>query len=103
MYGVDNEGKQIGVTSEPYVDELAIAIRKKEGQARLNMALSAIQASISNAQAIADEYALDFSWEPRNLGTYYGKGSTADGRYEDGETTEGEWYPSSWSSSSIYC
>lgn len=55
---------------------------------------------VEDAMALADEHGLDFSYEPDHIGHYYGKGST---EQSDEPQGEGEWYPSSWSSSSIYC
>lgn len=54
-----------------------------------------IQELIDAAEKISDETGVEFDFEPDNIGTYYPVG------FED--RTEGEWYPSSWSSSSIYC
>jgi hypothetical protein len=95
MYGIDKSGKNIGVE-----DELN---RQQEGQKKLNAAVAAIDEAVVAAQAIADEYALEFYYVPNQIGTYFGKGNDADGKYDDGADNHGEWYPSSWNSSSAFC
>jgi hypothetical protein len=62
-----------------------------------------IQELIDAAQRIADETGEEFDFEPRNIGTYYPAGSENHPYADGGASGEGEWYPSSWSSSSIYC
>jgi hypothetical protein len=57
-----------------------------------------IQELIDTAQKIADETGEEFFFEPNNIGTYYPIGSK-----DNPNGSDGEWYPSSWSSSSIYC
>lgn len=76
---------------------------KKEAEKAIDALIKQSKDVIEQAMKIADEHGLDFRYEPDHLGTYYGAGSE-DHPYADGGVSgEGEWYPSSWSSSSIYC
>ena len=75
---------------------------KDEAIKAMNNLLKESQEKVRDAMKLADEHGLEFSYEPDNIGTYYGKGNT-EFRGEDTPLSEGEWYPSEWSSSSIYC
>jgi hypothetical protein len=99
MYGIDKDGSQIGVDTIVAKPE---AIRQ-QGQQKLDAAVRAIDEAVTAAMAIADEYALEFRYIPEQIGTYFGKGNDADGKYDEGESSEGEWYPSTWNSSSAFC
>jgi hypothetical protein len=67
-----------------------------------------ISALIQEAIEVSEASGVEFEYEPQNIGTYYPTGSE-DHPYadwddeEDDVEREGEWYPSSWNSSSIYC
>lgn len=84
---------------------------KSEAEKKIKKLIQESDAKIKEAMKIADEHGLEFDYEPERIGTYYGKGYTTGSSYSgerftaDEETglAEGEWYPSSWSSSSIHC
>lgn len=77
--------------------------KRDEAQKKIRALIAESNAKIEEAMKIADEHGLEFNYEPDHIGTYYGAGSE-DHPYADGGVgAEGEWYPSSWSSSSIYC
>lgn len=59
-----------------------------------------INQKLEEAQKLADEHGLTFRFIPEQLGDYYGKGNT---ELTDEPLSEGEWSPSSWSSSSLFC
>lgn len=67
----------------------------KEVAAKIEELLNESRAKVKEAMALADQHGLEFGYEPDHIGHYYGVG------FED--LQEGEWYPSSWSSSSLYC
>ena len=78
---------------------------KEEAQAKIEALLNESRSKVTEAMAVADEYGLVFGYEPDHIGTYTGAGSPENrwGDEVEGGTVDGEWYPSSWSSSSIYC
>ena len=73
---------------------------KTEAQAKIDALLNEANAKIGEAMTIADDNGIIFNWEPEHIGNYHGKGST---ELHDEPLSEGEWSPSYWSSSSIYC
>lgn len=75
---------------------------KKIGQEKLDLLLAGVRQNLREAEKVADQYGLTFHFIPQNLGDYIGVG--AENEWTD-EIQEGEgtWYPSEWSSSSVYC
>lgn len=56
---------------------------------------------IEEAVAISEASGVPFQYEPDHIGEYFPTGCP-ENPYS-GEDGDGEWYPSSWSSSSLYC
>ena len=77
---------------------------KDEAQKKIQELTRKADEVIVEAMKLADEHGLTFAFEPEHIGEYFGKGAPAPYGYGDeDEKSEGEWSPSSWSSSSIYC
>lgn len=70
---------------------------KEEAAKTIDALIDLSRKVINDAMELADQFGLEFRYEPEYIGTYHGKGSDGD------SSGDGEWYPSSWSSSSIYC
>lgn len=76
-------------------------MHKIEGEEKVVLLLAEARTKIKQAEDMADAYGISFNYIPDNVGDYYGRGSISE--YTDEVVKEGEWYPSSWSSSSVYC
>lgn len=75
---------------------------KNEAKAKLEQLLDEAQIKVREAERLADQHGLRFTFEPDHIGDYYGKGDTYYYGSED-PLEEGRWVPSSWSSSSLGC
>jgi len=73
---------------------------KEDAEKVIDALLVASNKAIQDAMEIADKFGLKFRFEPDYIGSYYGAGGEAPSSLG---VSEGEWYPSSWSASSIYC
>ena len=78
-------------------------VTKDEAQEKVRELLKESADKVREAQRVADEHGLEFTYEPRHIGDYYGKGNTD--YYGDPQEPleEGRWVPSEWSSSSLRC
>jgi len=97
MYGINETTKDEA--------KAQVEILLTEAKTRIEILLTESEAKIIEAQLVADEYGLMFEYEPRHVGLYQGKGYTGTEGYLSFEDTEieGQWFPSEWNSSSIYC
>ncbi len=82
-----------------------MSLSKEEASKQIAEKLDQAQKLLHEAEALADEAGVEFSWKPfyGGGGTYFGKDSRDDWQDSNGEWETSDYYETGWQSSSHNC